>query len=355
MTQASAKGAGGITRLLIGFSIAWGVFAVLFFLLFGALPAGLEERSGWYLVAINIIEIIAFAFATVLCFRNTTSSQIISGRGVWIPLGIGMLAFTIGNVFFALWGTAFGLDPEASLGDVFYLISYVFLFIGLFQAVFPRRIDLSIGLKLLIGGIGFSGVALAYLLNYQVAIAAVPPTAAPPAAILAQAPETPEAAPPVEAPPVESPPAEAPPEAPPAEAPADVTPAEAAPEAELVGEETSSAPAWAQAMDNLFTPFVNIFGLMYVIGDCLLVVIAATLLVAFWGGRYSQSWKLIAVAAFFLYIADMIFAFYVSRDGYIEGGVWEVFWTLSALGFALGAAVEYEISQQSRRGSRRRA
>ncbi len=354
MTQASAKGTASTTRLLIGFSLGWGVFALLFFLLFGALPAGFEERSGWYLIAINIIEIIAFAFATVLCFRNTTSSQIISGRGVWLPLGIGMLAFTIGNVFFALWGTAFGLDPEASLGDVFYLISYVFLFIGLFQAVFPRRIDLSIGQMLLIGGIGLAGVALAYLLNYQVAIAAAPSNPsplAPPLAIVAQAPADPEAPPEVVTPTDVVP--EVAPEVAPTETELESEDADF--EDADIEEDVSTAPAWAQAMDSLFTPLASIFGLMYVIGDCLLVVVAGTLLVAFWGGRYSQAWKMIAISAFFLYIADMIFAFYVSRDAYIEGGVWEVFWTFSALGIALGAAVEYEISQQSRRGSRRRA
>ncbi|MEL6136668.1 MAG: hypothetical protein AAFR42_04565 [Cyanobacteria bacterium J06628_6] len=342
MTQASVKGTGSTTRLLIGFSLGWAVFALLFFLLFGVLPPGQAERADWYLIAINIIEIIAFAFATVLCFRNTTSAQIISGRGVWLPLGIGMLCFTLGDVFFALWGTAFGLDPEASLGDVFFLASYIFLFIGMFQAVVPRRINLSLTQKLLIGGIGLGGVALAYLLNYQVAIAATPAHLSP-AAIVAQAPATPDTAPPVEAPPETAPEIEPDPAL------------EAAPEAAIAEEVVDTAPGWARSLDNLFSPLAGIFGLMYVVGDCLLVVIAATLLVAFWGGRFSQSWKLIAIAAFFLYIADMIFAFYVNRDAYVEGAVWEVFWTFSALSFALGAVIEYEISQQSRRGSRRRA
>ena len=89
-------------------------------------------------------------------------------------------------------------------------------------------------------------------------------------------------------------------------------------------------------------------------GDCVLMIIAGTLLVAFWGGRYSQSWKLIAFGAFCLYVADMFFAFATNRGNYVEGDLWEVFWTFSAVFIGLGAVVEDAISKKSRRGSRRR-
>jgi hypothetical protein len=337
LSQASSKTQVSSTRLIVGFCIGWAIFSILFFLLFGVRAPGEEEHPGWFLIGINLLEITAFALATVLCFRNAGSGQIISGRGVWLPIAIAMLAYTLGNILFALWGTVFGLDPAVSLGDVFYLMSYIFLFIGLFQAVLPRRIDLSFLQWLLIAGIGLLGVGLAYFLNYQVAVAAEYPidldaTLSPPAAqiTLVQAPST-------------------------ASTPTDV-PTDVAPAVPEAAEEpiSSTAPAWAIAIDGLFEPYEGIVGLLYVVGDCLLVVIAATLLVAFWGGRFSQSWKLIAVAAFFLYVADMFFAFDLSQDAYIEGAFWEVFWNLSALFFALGAAVEYEISTQSRRGSRRR-
>lgn len=341
MSQSSSTNQASSTRLIVGFCIGWAIFSLLFFLLFGTRAPGEEELPGWFLVAINIIEITAFALATVLCFRNAGSGQIISGRGVWLPIGIAMLAYTLGDVFFALWGTVFGLDPAVSLGDFFYLLSYVFLFIGMFQAVLPRRIDLSILQWLLVAGIGLFGVGLAYFLNYQAAVAADPAfietlaSSQSQPALIAQA---------------ETPPAD------PAAAPEAVT-EEAVPEAPVVAEEEapSTAPGWAIAVNDMFEPYEDIVGLLYVVGDCLLVVIAAMLLVAFWGGRFSQSWKLIAIAAFFLYIADMFFAYDLSQDAYVEGAIWEVFWTFSAIFFALGAAVEYEISTRSRRGSRRRA
>jgi hypothetical protein len=36
-----------------------------------------------------------------------------------------------------------------------------------------------------------------------------------------------------------------------------------------------------------------------------LLIIATTMLLAFWGGKVSLSWRMIAAAAFSLYIADM--------------------------------------------------
>jgi hypothetical protein len=104
----------------------------------------------------------------------------------------------------------------------------------------------------------------------------------------------------------------------------------------------------------MLEPLVDAVGLLYLIGDIVLLVIAGTLLVAFWGGRYSQSWKLIAIAAFCLYIADMFFAYAINTDTYVEGSLWEVFWTFSAIFFGLGAVVEHAVSVNSRRSPRRR-
>jgi hypothetical protein len=104
----------------------------------------------------------------------------------------------------------------------------------------------------------------------------------------------------------------------------------------------------------LLEPFAGIVGLLYLLGDIVLLIIAGTLLVAFWGGRFSQSWKLIAIAAVFLYVADMFFLYTTNTDSYVEGSVWEVFWTLSAVFFWLGAVVEHAVSVNSRRSSRRR-
>ncbi len=332
--QSSAKAA---TTVIVLAGIALAVITLLFFLLF-SVPAGDEGRPDWFLVGINVLELLAFLGATVLCFRNWQSSQIVSGRNVWLSMGLGMLSYSMGNVLFFLWGTVWALDPAVSLGDIFYLLSYIFIGLGMLQAVLPRRLNLELKQWALIVAISLIGIGLAYVLNYRLAPQVVQDAQvdAPPA--IEETVPMPDAA----SPEGEAPAAEAPPELPPPPEPVEATEAE------------SSAPALVLQLDNMLQPFEGIAALLYVIGDCILVALATTLLVAFWGGRFSQSWKLIAAAAFSLYIADMFFAYSVSAGIYEEGALWEVFWTFSAVLFGIGAAIEYEVSTRSRRGARRR-
>ncbi len=309
------------TPLLVGVCIAWGVVTLLFFLLFSA-PGTDGSQPGWFLVGINLLETGAFLLASLLCFRNWRSTQIVSGRNVWFWIGLGLLFYVLGNIIFFLWGTIWGLDPAVSLGDFFYIFSYIFLAAGMFKAVLPRRLNLDLPQWFIVVGIGLAGVLLAIFVNIAASDAALPPGSPPPMVQLAQA-----------------------------------DPAPAEPPAPLPLEavaEPSSAPSWVSQFDKILEPLVDVVGLLYLIGDIVLLVIAGTLLVAFWGGRYSQSWKLIAIAAICLYIADMFFAYAVNTDTYIEGSLWEVFWTFSAVFFGLGAVVEHAVSTNSRRSTRRR-
>jgi hypothetical protein len=310
------------TNTLITIGIVWAIVSLLFFLFFSVPPPG-QERAQWYLDGITVFETGAFLFSSFLCFRNWKSGQIVSGRTVWLWIGLGLMSFAFGNLLFYLWGNVWGQDPAVSLGDAFYLMSYVFLALGMFQAVLPRRLNLDSRQWILVAVIGLLGVGLAFFLTYRAGT------------------EMEEPVPSLESPALE-----------------EVVPGE--PEVIVPDRETealtaaSTAPSWVVALDSQLEPFESFVSLLYVLGDCLLLVVAATLLVAFWGGRFSQSWKLIAIAAFCLYIADMCFAYYVSQSDYQEGSLWEVFWTFSAVFFGLGAIVEYAISTRSRRNLRRR-
>ena len=92
----------------------------------------------------------------------------------------------------------------------------------------------------------------------------------------------------------------------------------------------------------------------YIVSDVLLVMIATTVLFAFWGGKLAMSWRMIAIASFFLYIADMWFKYAISNQAYQSGHLLEVFWVLSALSFGMGAAFEYEASLSRSRRERGR-
>ena len=308
------------TPLLVGACIAWGVVTLLFFLLFTA-PGEDGSQPSWFLVGINLLEIGAFFLAALLCFRNWRSTQIVSGRNVWFWIGLGLMFYTVGNILFFIWGTIWGLDPSVSLGDFFYIFSYIFLAAGMFKAVLPRRLNLELPQWLMVISIGLGGILLAIFVNLAAAEAAIAPPTSPSALYLAQVEVAPDAS--------------------------DLTPAPAV-------EEPSSAPPQVLQLDRRLEPLADVVGLLYLIGDIVLLIIAGTLLVAFWGGRYSQSWKLIAIAAFCLYIADMFFAYAVNTDTYLEGSLWEVFWTFSAVFFGLGAVVENAVSVNSRRSTRRR-
>ena len=214
-------------KALIAISIVWLLVAVFVFLFFSVLPEGSDSRAAWYLNTITLIETGAFLFASFLCFRNWQSSQIVSGRGVWLSIGIGLLLYAGGNIFFYLWNNVFGLDPSVSFGDVFYLSSYVFLAIGMFRAVLPRRLNLDGKQWALVAIIGLLGIAVAVFPSFGAAETAIAPTA-PPALTEMVGLEAPAWA-------QETPPAEpVPEEAVPTEAPAESVPAEAVPaEADL--------------------------------------------------------------------------------------------------------------------------
>jgi hypothetical protein len=121
-------------------------------------------------------------------------------------------------------------------------------------------------------------------------------------------------------------------------------------------EPVETAPGWAIALEEFLAPFSTVVLLLYLIGDILLVLAATTLLLAFWGGRFSLSWRFIALAAMALYIADLWFFYAVYNiENYETGALPEVFFIFSPCLFAIGAALEYDLSTRSRRASRRRA
>jgi hypothetical protein len=337
------------TQLAIQFEIFFGFFAVLFFLLFGSSP-GEEGYPEWYIRGTTLLELLAFLLATVLCLRNAFSPTIVSSRKVWVGIGLGMLCYFIGNLFFAYWESVLKREPDVSPGDLFYILSYLFLMVSMGMAVFERRLNLEAWQYGIIAAVGALGVVMAILLA---TISAGPAATAQlnpfqvPAAIAAPAP-SPRASqlrlPTPAVPAISAFVAQAPPKVAPKAAP------KAAPEAEV------KAPGWVIAIEELLNPFKTLLSFLYLIADTVLLIIATTLFLAFSGGRFAQSWRVIAAGTFCLYIADAWFKFATARlPNYQSGGFFEVGWVLSAVLIGLGAALEYSASQMRRTTSRRRA
>jgi hypothetical protein len=268
------------TQNIILVGISWSVLALLYFLLFSAKipgPQGLEVREDWYVLGTNIFEAAAYFGAGVLCLRNWRSKQIVSSRKVWLLIALGMLAYCIGGIFFGYTEVILKQDPEVSVGDVFFVMSYLFLGIGMALALFSRRINLEKWQWLIVGSITGLGSFVAWLISHQ-----------------------------------------------------------------------SKLPS--EDLDPIIQKLAFTLNWFYVVSDVLLLIIATIMLLAFWGGKVSLSWRMIAAAAFSLYIADMWFKYATNYlPDYQSGDILEVFWVFSGVLFGMGAALEYEASLSLKR------
>lgn len=269
------------TQNIILANIGWGVFALLYFLLFSAeVPNanGELKRAEWYVIGTNIFEAVAYLGAGILCLRNWRSRQIVSDRNVWLLFGIGMLSYFLGGIFFGYTEIVLKESPFPSVGDIFFVVTYLLVGIGMVLAVTSRRINLEAWQWIIVFAIAAFGSALAWLISQQ-----------------------------------------------------DPTGAEGASRLE------------------------DILNWFYVVSDVLLLIIATSLLLAFWGGRASLPWRMIAVATFSLYIADIWFKWAENRvTDYQSGGILEVGWVLSGVLFGMGAALELEASSNRSRRERGR-
>ena len=368
-SSSSPKAFPSVQTLVLA-QIVWAVLALLFFLLF-SVPLPGQERPLWYSIGTTAFEQIAYFVAAWLCFRNWRSPQIVSGRNVWLCIGLGLACYFVGGLFFFYWETVLGQDPDVSPGDFFYILTYIFLIVGIVLAVASRRLNLEMWQWGVVAIIAAISIVIAWYVSSPVAGGNVTQSLLIQPVAAQTAPATrPTTKPAVKASPKVAPakpkPAAASPVAPPAVAP---VPAAADKNALTVEAATPTPPAalaapkveppgWVNSLENVLGPLKPYVNGFYIVCDVLLLILATTLLLAFWGGRFAQSWRMIAAAAFSLYIADIWFKYTTTRiPDYQSGGFLEVFWVFSGVLFGIGAALEHDLSSRarSRSSGRRRA
>ena len=326
--------------------IVWAVTALLFFLLFSVPLSKAEGLPLWYSIGTYVFECGAYLAAALVCLRNWKSPHMVSGRNVWLGIGLGMLFYFIANVLFGIWELYFGMDPDVSPADAFYLVSYVLLIGGMVLAVSSKRLNLEIWQWGLLSAIAAFGIAVAFWVAapeaWRVQLGWAPAPAPTEQAATETAPATKAKA---SAPALDGS----------SKSKAKAAAPAAKPEPEEEAEE-SNAPAWVLALDKQLSPYAYPINLFYVVGDVFLLIIATALLLAFWGGRFSQSWRMIAAATFSLYIADMYFKWRDTQaeGSYQSGSLLEVFFVFSGILFGIGAILEYDISTRSRQSRRSR-
>jgi hypothetical protein len=340
--SSSVEKSSGTPSLLTGQNvvyagIAWAVLSLLFFLLFSANAPG-QERPLWYMIGTYFLELFPFLVAAFLCYRNWRSPQIASGRNVWLGIGLGMICYFLGGLIFGVWELYWGLNADVSPADFLYLIVYGCVGWGMVLAVLPRRLNLEAWQWGTVAVIALVGIALAAWLYFVTPDTSEEADVASPAPTEQKAASSKKALAATKAPPVKG-------------SASDKSTASGTDESN-----NKTAPSWATKLGEQLSPLATPVNLIYIIGDVFLLIIASTLLLAFWGGRFAQSWRMIAAATFALYIADMWTKYAAAVEvQYESGGLLEVFYVFSGVLFAMGAALEYDVSSRSRRGGRKRA
>ncbi|MEL6352771.1 MAG: hypothetical protein AAFR58_13495 [Cyanobacteria bacterium J06627_28] len=308
---AATNGLAQADRKVIIICGGWALLAVACFLAFAVLGAG----SDWFPLVVSLLKVGSFLTAAALCWRSSRCTEILSGQVVWQAIAVGMACFALGDITVILWRSLWGMTAAVPLGSIFYGMSYLFIAIGLCQAVIPRQMSLNFPQTLGISAIGLVGVVMACWLTFQTP------------ALKGAASSQSDQAPVISA----------------------IYTAEGAAIASA-----SKSPAIVQTIDRRLKPITNRISLLYVAGDCVLVVMAAALLIAFWGGTYSETWKLVALAGLCLYVADMFLVYEAGQGSYRQGAFWEIFWILSAVLFGLSAGVEHGMSKRMAARSGRR-
>ena len=195
MTRAKSSSPKGIsTQSIIWAAIGWATLALMFYL-FLSTPTDIHPiltekcsdlkkffgvvqpyfRPNWYRIGTYIFQTVAIAVSGILCLRNWRSPKIISGRNVWLGLGLGIIAWGIGNLIFGFLDFQYQsqiiqagsslkqlaqvpeasrkklldaavnamkntTEPFPSIADIFFTITYMFLSWGMAAAL---EFDLS--------------------------------------------------------------------------------------------------------------------------------------------------------------------------------------------------------------------
>jgi hypothetical protein len=297
-------------------AFGWAALSLLTYVFFSGQPQS-TDRPLWYrLFTAYILQNVPLLVSGLLCLRNGLSRRMPSGSQVWLLMGIALISFFVGNIFFSSWELVWHLSSTGSLGDPFYCIFYVCLSLAMIIAIASKRVRLKLyQWSIVIGITIYAATLVIWILK---------PSAASHAAT------TPE------------------PSAPTIQIQSSGTSlsysASSAPEiSKPESEPKTEAPEWVMFFDEIFKPYGQTLNIFYVWCDVVLFTLATMMILAFWGGRLSNAWQVNAQAIICFYIADMWFAYAGNQIKDYQGGfMLEVFWILGAILFAVAASIEFE-------------
>ncbi len=280
----------------------WSALSILIYMFFSG-SAQSTDRPIWYrILTAYILQNVPTLIAGLLCIRNGLSRRMPSGSKVWLLIGIALISYFIGNIFFSSWELIWHLNSTGSLGDPFFCIFYICLSLAMAIAVGSKRVRLRIYQWAIVIAISIYATTLvSWILKPPAASLAtpIPTTASSNAPAATSSPNLTATSATNTAPDLK----------PPASEPA------------------PSAPNWVMFFDGILKPYGQTLNGFYVWSDVALFALATVMILAFWGGRLSNAWQVNAQAIICYYIADMWFAYAGNQIKDYQGGfMLEVFW-----------------------------
>jgi hypothetical protein len=258
------------------------ILAYTLFSLFGG-----PIRPVWFKVSTYLLLSAAAAGSALLCWRNSRSPELPSGRFVWRLLWWGAASGTIAQVLTLLWEQVWGLRPDISPADPFYVGFYLFHLWALGLLIGRQRLTLNWRQGSIVLGVAALVLWLAVKLLDGAATVVTTPQ--------------------------------------------------------------PNAHPWGIAFVQTFQHLAEGFSLFYIGADVVLVIMAAILSLSFWGGRLAGAWQVMAQALVCICLADVWFAYLAKTASYRSGDLMELFWLAGLLQLAIAAALEWENGQRLRR------
>ncbi len=296
---------------VISWAFGWAALSLVVYMFLSG-SAQNTERPFWYRIfTAYILQNVPTLCAGLLCLRNGISSKMPSGGKMWLLMGIALLAYCVGNIFFSSWELVWQLNSTGSLGDPFFVIFYICLLLAMFISIASKRVKLKLYQWAIVLGIGIYAATIAMWILKPPANSSSSVPATPVTSQIGSTNNTSAATP--------------------------------APVAPPVSEPTITAPGWVMFFDGILKPYGQKLNIFYVWCDVVLFTLAIAMILAFWGGRLSYAWQINAQAIICFYIADMWFAYAGNQIKDYQGGfMLEVFWILGAIQFGVAASIEFE-------------
>jgi hypothetical protein len=157
------------TQHVIFTSIFWAILALLYYLFLGLPTDTLDGefiRPYWYRIGIYLLQTLPIALTGFLCLRNCLNPKMLSNRLVWLGIGVGVISWGIGNLIFAYTELILKQILFPSLADVFFVITYIFLSLGMAMSVINRRLGLSVRQWLIVAVIGILSIFVAGFVTF---------------------------------------------------------------------------------------------------------------------------------------------------------------------------------------------